>query len=333
MKEKRTELLVGVFLLISLVVLGGLIIQFGDFKEKFQKTYPLTVVFDDGGGLVKDTEIRLGGVKIGRVAKQPRVNTENYAGAIVDLEIFSNFQIPENARFTIGSSGLLGDALIEISVPNQRTGKFIAPGSKLIGERSAGLSALASSAENLSAKGQLVLEDVRGALVDLSSAVGKLDQNILHEENLDNFNVAVRQMTEAVEAINSRVLAEDNTDNIRELLANLQSASLNLDTASEKIQPLLERGEKAMASIETGIQKLSTAAEGITSVTDKINNGDGLIPALLTDNELKQELQAFLVNLRRNGILRYRDSSESDDSKKNKPFAPRTKNLFGGRLN
>ena len=50
MKEKRTELLVGFFLLISLVVLGGLIIQFGDFKEKFQKTYPLTVVFDDGGG-------------------------------------------------------------------------------------------------------------------------------------------------------------------------------------------------------------------------------------------------------------------------------------------
>ena len=333
MKEKRTELLVGLFLLISLVVLGGLIIQFGDFKEKFQKTYPLTVVFDDGGGLVKDTEIRLGGVKIGRVAKQPRVNTETYAGAIVDLEIFSDFQIPENARFTIGSSGLLGDALIEITVPTNRTGKFIVPGSQLIGERSAGLSALASSAENLSAKGQLVLEDVRGALIDLSSAVGKLDQKILHEENLDNFNVAVRQMTEAVEAINSRVLAEDNTDNIRELLANLQSASSNLDTASEKIQPLLERGEKAMSSIETGIQKLSTAAEGISSVTDKINNGDGLIPALLTDNELKEELQAFLVNLRRSGILRYRDSSQSDDSKKNKPFAPRSKNLFGGKLN
>ncbi|MED5586913.1 MAG: MlaD family protein [Verrucomicrobiota bacterium] len=333
MKEKRTELLVGFFLLISLVVLGGLILQFGDFKEKFQKTYPLTVVFDDGGGLVKDTEIRLGGVKIGRVAKQPRVNTENYSGAIVDLEIFSDFRIPENARFAIGSSGLLGDALIEITVPEERNGKFIEAGSKLIGERNAGLSALASSAENLSSKGQLVLEDVRGALVDLSSAVGKLDQNILHEENLENFNVAVKQMTEAVEAINNRVLAEDNTDNIRDLLSNLESASSNLDTASERIQPLLERGENAIASIETGIQKLSAAAEGVSAVTDKINNGDGLIPALLKDNELKEELQAFLVNLRRSGILRYRDSSQDDDPEKKKPFTPRRNGLFGGRLN
>ena len=116
MKEKRTELLVGFFLLISLVVLGGLIVQFGDFNEKFKKTYPLTVIFNDGGGLVKGTEIRLGGVKIGRVANQPRVNTKNYAGAIVDLEIFADFQIPENAKFTIGSSGLLGDTLIEITV-------------------------------------------------------------------------------------------------------------------------------------------------------------------------------------------------------------------------
>ena len=330
MKEKRTELLVGFFLLISLVVLGGLIVQFGDFNEKFKKTYPLTVVFNDGGGLVKDTEIRLGGVKIGRVASQPRVNTKNYAGAIVDLEIFEGFQIPENATFTIGSSGLLGDALIEITVPKERNGKFIKSGSRLIGQRNTDLNALASSAENLSAKGQLVLEDVRGALVDLGSAVGKLDQKILHEENLKNFNVAVREMTAAVEAINNRVLAKDNTDNIRDLLENLKGASSNLDDASAKLQPLLDRGGKAIDSLEEGIEKLSVAAEGVSAVTDKINNGDGLLPALLKDAELKKELQAFLVNLRRSGIIRYRDTSTVDDPVEKKPAA-RRKGFFGGR--
>ncbi|MCP4846497.1 MAG: MCE family protein [Verrucomicrobiaceae bacterium] len=332
MKEKRTELLVGFFLLISLVVLGGLIVQFGDFNEKFKKTYPLTVVFNDGGGLVKDTEIRLGGVKIGRVASQPRVNTEDYASAIVELDIFEGFEIPENATFMIGSSGLLGDSLIEITVPEERTGNSIKPGSKLIGKRNTDLSALASSAENLSTKGQLVLEDVRGALVDLGSAVGKLDQKILHEENLQNFNVAVREVTEAVEAINNRVLAKDNTDNIRDLLASLKSASTNLNAASEKVQPLLERGGKAIESLEAGIEKLSYAAEGVSKVTDKINNGDGLLPALLEDPEIKKELQAFLVNLRRSGIIRYRDSSNVDDPVENKPTA-RRKGFFGGRLN
>ena len=330
MKEKRTELLVGFFLLISLVVLGGLIVQFGDFNEKFKKTYPLTVVFNDAGGLVKNTEIRLGGVKIGRVANPPRVNTDNYAGAIVDLAIFEDFEIPEKATFTIGSSGLLGDTLIEITVPKDRTGKFIQPGSRLIGERNTDLSALASSAENLYAKGQLVLEDVRGALVDLGSAVGKLDREILHEENLQYFNVAVREMTAAVEAINNRVLAKDNTDNIRDLLANLKNASSNLDAASEKAQPLLDRGSKAIDSLEAGIDKLSAAAEGVSAVTDKINNGNGLLPALLEDPELKKELQAFLVNLRRSGIVRYRDTSKVDAPVESKTI-PRRKGFLGGR--
>ncbi|MFP6872885.1 MAG: MlaD family protein [Verrucomicrobiales bacterium] len=330
MKEKRTELLVGFFLLISLVVLGGLIVQFGDFSEKFKKTYPLTLMFPDGGGLVKDTEIRLSGVRIGRVANPPRVNTEDYAGAIVDLEIFEDFQIPENAKFTVGSSGLLGDALIEITVPQERTGQFIKSGSALQGERSTGFSALASSAENLSAKGQVVLEDVRVALVDLGSAVGKLNQKILHEENLKNFNIALREMTEAVGSINNRVLAEDNTDNIRELLANLKNASVNLDAASEKVKPLLDRGSDAIAALELGINKLSRAAEGISAVTDKINNGNGLLTALLEDTELKKELQAFLVNLRRSGILRYRDSSKVDNPAEGK-VTPKRKGFFGGR--
>jgi phospholipid/cholesterol/gamma-HCH transport system substrate-binding protein len=331
MKERRTELLVGVFLLISLVVLGGLIVQFGDFNEKFKKTYPLTLMFPDGGGLVKDTEIRLSGVRIGRVANSPRVNTEDYAGAIVDLEIFEDFQIPENARFTIGSSGLLGDALIEITVPQERTGQFIPAGSELIGERSTGLSALASSAENLSAKGQVVLEDIRGALVGLGSAVGKLDQKILREENLENFNVAVREMTEAVGSINNRVLAKGNTDNLRDLLANLKNASTNLDASSKKIAPLLERGSDAVAALEQGISKLSSAAEGISTFTDKINNGDGLLTALLNDPELKKELQAFLVNIRRSGILRYRDSSQADDDPPSNKVTPRRKGFLGGR--
>ncbi len=331
MKEKRTELLVGFFLLISLIVLGGLIVQFGDFNERFKKTYPLTVMFNDGGGLVKDTEIRLGGVKIGRVANPPRVNISDYAGAIVDLEIFEDFQIPENAKFTVGSSGLLGDALIEITVPKELSGKFIKPGSILKGDRGTGFSALASSAENLSAKGQLVLEDIRGALVDLGSAVGKIDQKILHEENLESFNVAVREMTAAVGSINKRVLAEDNTDNLRALLTNLKNASANLNTASKKITPLIERGSDAVAALEQGISKLSSAAEGISAFTDKINNGDGLLAALLNDPELKKELQAFLVNIRRSGILRYRDSSKADDGPPGSKVSPRRKGFLGGR--
>ena len=100
MKESRTELFVGFFLLIGLVILGSLVLKFGNFNERFDNTYPLTVTFDDGGGLLKGTDVRLGGVKIGRVA-EPLKNLENYGGAIVSLEIFDDFQIPQIHLFLL----------------------------------------------------------------------------------------------------------------------------------------------------------------------------------------------------------------------------------------
>ena len=317
----------GFFLLISLVVLGGLILQFGDFKEKFQKTYPLTVVFDDGGGLIKGTDVRLGGVKIGRLAEAPTVNLENYGGAIVKLEIYDDFQIPEGAKFSIGTSGLLGDAMIEIEVPNDRTGNFIAAGSKIKGERITGLGALASSAESLSNKGQAVLEDVRSALGDIGSAVEKLDQNILREENLKSFNRAVAELADALDAINNKVLGDDNTNNLRELLANMKKASIKVDAAAEKIGPILDSGSETISAIEPGLKKLTAAAEGADKAFERINNGGGVLASILKDEELKKDFKGFIANLRKNGILFYKDNStedsESPNFRRRSSFGPR----------
>ncbi len=327
MKESRTELFVGFFLLIGLVILGSLVLKFGNFNERFDNTYPLTVTFDDGGGLLKGTDVRLGGVKIGRVAEPPKVNLENYGGAIVSLEIFDDFQIPQGSSFSIGTSGLLGDAMIEIALPEERNGKFIESGTIIQGEKTTGLGALASSAESLSNKGQVVLEDVRSALVDIGSAVEKLDQNILREENLQSFNRAVSEMAEALDAINNKVLGDDNTDNLRQLLNNLKSASIKVDDAAVKIGPILDKGNDAISSIEPGLKKLTAAAEGADKAFEKINDGSGLLNSLLKDQEIKDDVKGFIANLRKNGILFYKDSSLKDSveekPKKRGPFRPR----------
>ena len=327
MKENRTELFVGFFLLIGLLLLGFLVLKFGNFGDRFEETYSLTVTFDDGGGLLKGTDVRLGGVKIGRLAESPTVNLDNYGGAIVSLDIYDDFQIPEGAKFSIGTSGLLGDAMIEIKVPDNRTEKFIAPDSKIKGERITGLGALASSAESLSNKGQVVLEDVRSALGDIGSAVEKLNQSILREENLQSFNHAVAELADALDSINNKVLGDDNTDNLRELLANMKKASVKVDAAAEKIGPILDNGSATISVIEPGLKKLTAAAEGADKAFERINNGSGILNSILKDEELKKDFKGFIANLRRNGILFYKDSSirntEPLNSRRKGSFSPR----------
>jgi len=326
MKEKRTELLVGVFLFIGLAILGGLVLRFGNFDERFKNTYALTLTFEDGGGLVKGTDVRLGGVKIGRVAERPRVNLDNYGGAIVPLEIFEDFQIPTGSKFSIGSNGLLGDSLVEISAPEQRDGTFIEPESTLVGEASGGLGALASSAENLSQKGQVVLEDVRDALGDLGSAIEKLDQNILREENLKRFDVAMTGLTSALDSLNAKILTEDNSDNLRVLLGNLKTASEKVDDAAGKLGPVLDDGGAAIATLEPGLQKFYAAADSAGQVIDKLNRGEGLFTALVEDPKLRGEVELFVSNLRRSGILRYKDAGAASDEGRDPPS--RRKGLF-----
>ena len=173
----------------------------------------------------------------------------------------------------------------------------------------------------------MVLEDVRSALVDIGSAVEKLDQNILREENLKSFNRAVAEMAEALDAINNKVLGDTNTENLRELLTNLRNASIKVDEAAIKIGPILDSGNEAITSIEPGLKKLTAAAEGADQAFEKINNGTGLFNSLLRDETIKNDVKGFIANLRKNGILFYKDNSiEADVEEKPKrrgPFKPR----------
>ena len=223
MKEKRTDMLVGIFLFVGLLVLGGIIIRFGSFSENFREKYALTLTYPDAGGIVKGSDVRLGGAKIGRVARTPYLQPDA-TGVVVDLEIYNEYRIPENATFHVAVSGLLGDSYISIRPPKVPNGEFIKPGAEVAGKPSAGFDTLASTAEDLSRKGEAMLDEVRDALKDLNSAIEKLDQGILGEENIKRFNEATLELATALHALNDRVLGKENID--KKVSSTYQSPSV-----------------------------------------------------------------------------------------------------------
>ena len=54
-------------------------------------------------------------------------------------------------------------------------------------------------------------------------------------------------------------------------------------------------------------------SDGIWKLVDKtateLRSGDGLLPALMKDPELKDEFKTLITNLRQHGVLFYRDSA------------------------
>src|SRR5881409_416649 len=136
--ERGLEFKVGVFVFVGLAMLGALVVQFGRLGEGFKTYYPLTVRFADASGLLKGTDVLLAGARIGKVAGGPRLVREG-GGVVVPLKIYDNIKIPEGTKFTVGSSGLLGDRFVNVVMPPGQPKAFLAPNTHISGVRETGI--------------------------------------------------------------------------------------------------------------------------------------------------------------------------------------------------
>src|SRR5439155_5072697 len=106
--ERGLEFKVGAFVFVGLAMLGALVVQFGRLGEGFKTYYGLTVRFNDASGLLKGSDVLLAGARIGKVAGGPRLVREG-SGVDVPLKIYDYVKVPAESKFTVGSSGLLGN--------------------------------------------------------------------------------------------------------------------------------------------------------------------------------------------------------------------------------
>src|SRR2546430_14912274 len=117
-QERGLEFKVGAFVFFGLAMLGGLVVQFGRLGEGLKTYYPLTVGFSDASGLLKGSDVLLAGAKIGKVSAGPRMVREGQ-GVEVPLKTYDYIKIAETIRFTVGSSGLLGDGFVNLVMPSR----------------------------------------------------------------------------------------------------------------------------------------------------------------------------------------------------------------------
>ena len=107
---ERAELLVGAAVLA--VAAGFLAWSVGDWGDRGQGTYPLVASFPNVDGVERGTEVRLAGVRVGRVA-DVRLNPETYY-AEAELRVPENILLPTDSAALIQSDGLLGGSYIEL---------------------------------------------------------------------------------------------------------------------------------------------------------------------------------------------------------------------------
>src|SRR6267154_5741894 len=106
MSKPRLEWRVGIFVVIALALLTGLMIQFSKGTTFFRKTYNIMLHASNVGGLKPRASVLMAGVQVGTVA-EIRLGTRG-TNVTITLRLFKQYQIYKDARFVLEQAGFLG---------------------------------------------------------------------------------------------------------------------------------------------------------------------------------------------------------------------------------
>lgn len=322
--DRKTEILVGLFLFVGLILLGGVILQFGSVRESFRDTYILRVAFPNASGIREGSPVYLGGSKVGKVFKHPQLN-DTFTGVVMNLEIYDDIDIPADATFAIGSAGLMGDALIEIKPSGKQTASFLPHDyKKVIEGTTGGLTDLQETAKQVGRKVDVVLDDVRTAMVDIKEMLGRVNKEALSKETVTHFKESMEHLNKTMKRVDEKVLDDENTQNLKTAIADIKEAAAGFKASSknvanqterlgpmfDKLDPAFEKANSVMTTADTSLKSIRSAADTLAGSAKTLTSGKGLLGSLLNDAELKTDFKDLIGNMKRSGVLFYKNTAD-----------------------
>ena len=284
MTERSNNLRVGIFVAIGLLAIALMVVYFGRFGESVRGYYRIRVEYPNASGIYKGASVLLAGAKIGSVENNPVILPE-MDGVYVTLRIFEEVHIPSAAQFTIGSSGLLGDRFIQIVLgKDAKSSAPIQPGAVVQGKGESGIGDVTESAAAL-------LSDIQEAVGNINKVAQKLNNDVFKETSIANLNATL--------------------SSLKETSASFADASKKISGVVEKAEGAVETGQQTFASAKSAADELKKAIADARSLIQQAKQGRGALGVLLSDREMAENLKALVANLRRNGVLWYKDRPPS----------------------
>jgi len=281
--QRRRNIVVGIFVLVSLVALGWLIFKFGDLPIQYSKwkSYQIYVQFASAPGVDKGTPVRLGGYQIGRVidvmAPEMRKDLKTgleYFQTVVILAIDKKYiTIPSNSDIKLMKRGL-GSSYIEIQIDPTRQLKPLDPNrpeTVYLQHNVAVQGSVGMVSEFVSDETQKKLEEL---LSNINALIGNINDVVGDRQNRENIRTTLANLTE----LSAR--ARQTLKEFEQFSATSRAAVNNVnDRLSEVADVVLESGEEFNA-----VLRESRAA------LEKLNAGQGTAARLLTDGRLYENL-------------------------------------------
>jgi phospholipid/cholesterol/gamma-HCH transport system substrate-binding protein len=315
------EVRVGLFVLIAVVVLIVLILNAsGDISFKSKKH--LKVKFASAEGLRKGAEVRLAGVRIGKVddvqllpptdnPNDPRVEAKISVDSTVDGKPVTDLIRTDSTAQLVSPSLLGSDKIITVTMGTS-LGQPIQENAELRSTTEGGMAQLTASGNQLVDQLNKLSEQMTGITSKINQGQGTIGRFVNDEAFYDNLNLTVREAQAIMREIRSgngtaSKLVNDPAlyNNVEQITARLQEIADNLNRGHGTAGKLLT-DDALYNEARSTIARLNRTADDLNGITTEIRAGHGTAGKLLTDETL--------YNDARSAIARFNTTAERVDN-------------------
>ena len=255
MEYRRTEIRAGAFLLLSFAIVAVMVFTVSDIQSVFKKKREVKALFLFSDGIEKNAQVRLSGVKIGKVANI-RVAPEHGDKIELTLSVLSDTVTKEDAKAAIKSLGLVGGKYVELTGGSPRA-RALGPGGIIIGDESFKLEDLTKAALDMVGKLKNVATNLDRMLGDpaMAKSLKTTIQNL--QEVSDNIKVMTSSKEEVAQGLK----------NLPELLKKLDESANNLKAVTEKSDKLVGDNKK---NIDEMIEHFKNMGKNLKEASEEI---------------------------------------------------------------
>jgi phospholipid/cholesterol/gamma-HCH transport system substrate-binding protein len=113
MNMAKTEMMVGIFMIIGILCLGYLSIKLGKMELVGGDYYSISATFDSVSGLKPGARVEIAGVEVGKV-DHIILTPKGEDQAVTYLKIKTGVKITDDAIASVRTSGIIGDKFIKL---------------------------------------------------------------------------------------------------------------------------------------------------------------------------------------------------------------------------
>jgi len=306
-----SQLRVGIFVLIAIGVLVFLVLNASGDINPFSRKLHLKARFVDANGLREGSEVRLAGVRVGKVERivllepstvpnAPRVEAQLTIDSNIDGQP-ANQRIRSDSTAQQGSPSLLGNEMLINITPGTSLGQPVADGAILPSSSSNTVNDFATSGTDLAQRLSKLSDELSSMVASVKKGEGTIGRLFSDEALYNNLNATVREVQDVMTQIRSGDGSAGRFINDPQLYNNANEIVIQLKALTDDLRAGRGTAGKLLTDDEFYVRinrtadRLDKSVDQINLMIADINAGKGTLGKLIRDDQIYYDARAAIA--------------------------------------